>query len=187
MTAFPKPVKAEKPFRFSSFSNKRKPMKKLPPRRISERKADRAYLSWLATQACCVSGAFRGDGVVIDLNHAGPKPGMALKCSDLETLPMEHGIHMQWTEYSGRFKSWTREQRREWADARIVEYLDRFIAWVPERIADLDDELGRYVGASQDDLEIAADIGAQIEALRVCSERVRVKLGEVVARIGETA
>jgi len=183
--AFPKPTKREKtpkPLR------SRKPMRKAPPKRIAERVADRPYLAWLAQQACVVTGAFRGGGVVIELNHCGIKPGIALKCSDLETLPMERAVHAQWTEYSGRFKAWTRDQRREWADARIVEHLDRFVSWVPERLAELHDELLTYADALTDEeREIGADISKQILALKVCRDRAAAKRDDVVARIGAEA
>jgi DNA-directed RNA polymerase subunit F len=198
--AFEKPVRAEKkpkplrphqaapgePRKFSTLS-RGKPMKKAPPKRISERVADRPYLSWLASQACVVTGAFRGGGVVIELNHAGVKPGIALKCSDLETLPFEREIHRQWTEYSGRFKSWTRDQRRSWADARIVEHLERFIAWAPERSAELAEELRTYADpVTNEEKEIAADLTQQALRLIVCRERAIEKRSEVVARMGGT-
>ena len=197
--AFPKPVRAAKepkplrsrpaapgePPKFSTLSRSR-PMKKAPPKRISERVADRAYLAWVHQQACCVTFSFAGPGIVIEANHAGIKPGLALKCSDLETLPMEREIHRQWTEYSGRFKSWTRQQRREWADAKIVDHLGRFIEWVPERVAELDEQIRVFANAvTNDEKEAAAKIQAQIEALAECCARAIAKRAEVVARIGD--
>jgi hypothetical protein len=162
-------------------------MQKGPPKRISARVADRPYVAWIHTQACCVTFSFAGPGVVIEANHAGPSAGMAAKCSDLETLPMERDIHRQWTEYSGRFKAWTRQQRREWADAKIVEHLDRFVAWVPERIAELDEQLLVFASpVTDDEREAAAAIGAQIETLCGCRDRVVAKRAEVVERIGGT-
>lgn len=198
--AFPKPSRAVKepkrlvarqpapgePPKFSTLS-RGKPMRKGPPKRIAARVADRPYVAWIHTQACCVTFSFAGPGVIIEANHAGPSAGMAAKCSDLETLPVEREAHRQWTEYSGRFKSWTRAQRREWADARIVEHLDRFIAWAPERLTDLDEEIGTYAGGSEDELEIAAGLTAERDALRACRERAIERRAEVVSRIGAVA
>jgi hypothetical protein len=158
------------------------------PKRVSIRKPDRPYLAWIHTQACCVTGVFGGPGVNIEANHVGPKPGLAIKCSDLLTIPMEQEIHRQWTDHTGRFKSWSRTTRREWADARIIEHLDRFASWVPWRVGELRSELATYAGGlTNDEAEIAADLGKQIEEFEICLERVGDIRAEVIARIREAA
>ncbi|MES1164180.1 MAG: hypothetical protein ABUR63_00365 [Verrucomicrobiota bacterium] len=63
----------------------------------------------------------------IEANHAGVKPGFALKCSDFETLPKCSKHHRQWTEHAGVFEGWTKAFRRAWADENIA-YTQRLFA-----------------------------------------------------------
>lgn len=58
----------------------------------------------------------------IEVCHEGRTgKGMGTRCPDSETIPMCTGLHRQWTEHRGWFAGWTKEKRREWADARIAE------------------------------------------------------------------
>jgi hypothetical protein len=58
---------------------------------------------------------------VIEACHEGPKPGVAMKCSDALTLPLCSGAHDEWTRHVGYFKGWPKAARRAWADERIAE------------------------------------------------------------------
>lgn len=44
---------------------------------------DKAYISWLHTQPCCVCGRLSG----IEAAHVGRR-GLGQKCSDLEAIPL---------------------------------------------------------------------------------------------------
>jgi len=58
----------------------------------------------------------------VEVCHEGRTgKGLATRCPDSETIPMCTGLHRQWTEHRGWFGGWTKQQRREWAEARIAE------------------------------------------------------------------
>jgi hypothetical protein len=67
--------------------------------------------------------------------HEGRKPGLALKCPDSQTMPMCSLHHRQWTDHTGVFKGWTKEQRRHWADERIAETTARYLSHGSRRVA----------------------------------------------------
>ncbi len=51
-----------------------------------------------------------------------------MKCPDAATMPMCSRHHREWTDHTGVFKGWMKEQRREWADARIAETTARYLS-----------------------------------------------------------
>jgi hypothetical protein len=124
-------------------------MRRKRPRRLSGPHADPARMGFVATLECVGVRCFgrvesatvvrRAPGfpVRLTLEHVG-RPhrcegrievchegrtgkGMGTRCPDSETIPMCTGLHRQWTEHRGWFAGWTKEQRREWAAARIAE------------------------------------------------------------------
>jgi len=91
-------------------------------------------MGFVAGLPCVGERAFPGvvciDGVTerhccigrIEVCHEGRTgKGMGTRCPDSETIPMCTGLHRQWTEHRGWFAGWTKEERREWAEARIAE------------------------------------------------------------------
>lgn len=93
-----------------------------PPRRLLTSQSDVGYLDWVHGEPCCVRGMM-GAGPCrgrIEANHAGRKPGIALKAHDRTCLPKCSEHHRQWTEHTGVFAGWTKDKRRMWADALIL-------------------------------------------------------------------
>lgn len=97
------------------------PIRWKPPRRLSRPGSNPAYRDFVRSQPCCVRG-MPGAGPCageIEANHAGAKPGMAMKAPDDTCLPKCHRHHEQWTIHRGAFLGWTKNQRRAWADPLI--------------------------------------------------------------------
>ena len=92
---------------------------------------DRAYCRWIRTQPCLMSHLSSCFGLA-EADHAGRRPGMALKCHDHETIPLCHKHHMERHALSGAFKGWDRRRWREWADHWIAEMRSR---WSTEKEA----------------------------------------------------
>lgn len=104
---------------------------KLKPRRERERRSgrqrDTAYMLWVKTLNCC---AWRGtdaspmcvDGVFnnVEAHHAGRRAA-GRKANDDTCIPLCNFHHRCWHSGAPPFDRWTREQRREWADARIAD------------------------------------------------------------------
>ncbi len=102
------------------------------PRRLSGPHADPARMGFVATLPCVGmrvfpsprAGMFLAHWCMgrIEVCHEGRTgKGMGTRCPDSETIPMCTSLHRQWTEHRGWFAGWTKEQRCEWADARIAE------------------------------------------------------------------
>lgn len=107
------------------------------PRRLDKPQSDPARLDWVRMQQCAVAprtGFARCNGLT-EACHEGRKPGMAMKCPDAETMPMCTLHHRQWTDHTGLFKGWTKEQRRTWADERIAETTARYLSHGNKRSA----------------------------------------------------
>jgi len=111
-------------------------MRRKRPRRLSGPHADPARMGFVAELPCVGVRAFNGierrrGGYVlnthrcegrIEVCHEGRTgKGMGTRCPDSETIPMCTALHRHWTDHSGWFAGWTKEQRRDWADARIAE------------------------------------------------------------------
>lgn len=118
---------------------KRWGIKYKPPRRLSKPQSDPARLAWVREQACAIHAGWiwqRGDEDVFDEQcqgrteacHEGRKPGTSMKCPDSETMPMCSRHHRMWTDHTGIFKGWKKQERREWADARIAETTARYLS-----------------------------------------------------------
>lgn len=120
MNPQPKPVRVKV---------KRKSMARRLPRRLFTAQNDEARKAWVRTQLCCVrEGWMWKDGCAgrTEAAHEGRKPGLAMKCPDSQTIPMCREHHRQWTEHTGVFTGWTKDERRVWADARIEETTARY-------------------------------------------------------------
>ena len=61
---------------------------KTPPLR------DRAYLDWLRTQRCIVTGRLGNEHETVDPCHVG-SAGRGIKSPDNEVIPMLHSLHIQ--------------------------------------------------------------------------------------------
>jgi hypothetical protein len=57
-------------------------------------------------------------GGVVEADHAGRR-GLGQKCSDDQTIPLCTEHHRQRTDFSGAFKSWTKDRMRYWLEASI--------------------------------------------------------------------
>jgi|SRR5271156_3521078 len=65
---------------------------------------DRAYLDWLKTQPCIITG-YVGTGMdVVDPSHIGTA-GKGLKSDDSEALPLSHRLHMEGHQH-GEMTMW---------------------------------------------------------------------------------
>jgi hypothetical protein len=100
------------------------PRKRSTPRR-SGRERDVAYMLWVKTQICCAPDEPGPVGVgccsgPIHAHHAG-KRAAGRKADDDTCISLCSRHHNDWHGAVGPFAGWTREQRREWADARIAE------------------------------------------------------------------
>lgn len=92
---------------------------------------DPEYLAAVRTLFCCapmtrpMSGPNKGCLVrvchgIMHAHHAGRRPGVGMKCSDLETIPLCGSHHMQWHAGSGVFIGWDKARRMAWADEQIA-------------------------------------------------------------------
>ena len=127
MTAFPKPVHAEKPRR--PLRAKRWGIKYRRPRRLDGPGADAARLSWLHEQSCLLTmyPLHRCSGVV-EACHEGRTPGVSMRCPDSETVAMCSKAHQEWTVHKGFFAGWDKATRREWMNERIAETTARYLS-----------------------------------------------------------
>lgn len=99
---------------------KRSRMKRKSPWRLKRAGSDQARLAWARTQPCVM--AWRGKcWGPIHAHHAGAKPGVGLKAPDDTVISFCAGDHKAWHDAEPPFFAWTKEERREWADARIAE------------------------------------------------------------------
>lgn len=120
------------------------------PRRLDKPQSDPERLAWVREQLCAAwfPPYETGEDAIgftttvyahcygrTEACHEGRTPGMALKCPDAETMPMCSSHHRQWTDHTGIFKGWTKEQRRTWADERIAETTARYLSHGNRRTA----------------------------------------------------
>ena len=89
------------------------------PRRVVRQLGHPGHLARVRTLSCAALGMSSCFGPMA-AHHAGPRPGVGMKCSDLETHPFCMTHHALWHAGRGPFKGWTREMRRVWADAQIA-------------------------------------------------------------------
>lgn len=54
---------------------------------------DRAYLDWLRTQPCIITGMHGNEHMAVDPAHIG-SAGRGLKSPDNEALPLAHSLHV---------------------------------------------------------------------------------------------
>ena len=126
--AFPKP--ARRVPKLKAGQHRRKYIRARRPRRLDGAGSDPARLSWIHTQPCLLL-AFDSDHRCagrIEACHEGPKPGVAMKCPDSETVPFCTDGHAQWQQHRGFFRGWPKAQRRDWMDARIAETTSRYLS-----------------------------------------------------------
>lgn len=98
------------------------PTPKHPPVR------DRAYLEYLKTQPCILTGFRATDSEAVDPAHIG-QAGMGMKSGDDEALPIRHSLHarmhntgemeiisrnMPYWLLREAFRAYAREQYRKW-------------------------------------------------------------------------
>lgn len=114
------------------------------PRRLDDpRQSDPARLTWVHFEICEVrrieydAGRFRvmtrGQADCrgkIEAAHEGErKPGVALKSPDGSCFALCRKHHRpEWTEHKGAFEGWSKERRREWADARGAATQARYLS-----------------------------------------------------------
>ena len=96
-------------------------MRKRAPRWLSSPRSNPGYLEAVRLLPCCAPGAPDGCSGHADPHHAGRRPGVGLKCPDTEAIPFCRAHHSAWHGGYGVFRGWTRQERRQWADARIAE------------------------------------------------------------------
>jgi hypothetical protein len=133
LPAFPKPEPKErtrKPLRRTSRLKALTWMKRRRPRRLSGPGADPVRLAAVRLLPCTMlrlNPLHRCRGV-IEACHEGPKPGVAMKCPDSETVPFCSAAHGEWQQHRGFFRGWLKAARREWMDERIAEVTARYLS-----------------------------------------------------------
>lgn len=124
---------------------KRSPLRRktrLSPKRAAVRRSsrvlDEAYLAWVRLQPCsisrwidrneghvCPSTRFYGSSFTCsgptDPDHKRQGVGAGKRASDRDAWPVCRRHHGDRHALTGVFKGWTREQMREFIDARIAE------------------------------------------------------------------
>lgn len=92
------------------------------PRR-SSRVRDRAYLTWLHSQACCAGPLVRDVldrcGGRIEADHVGAR-GLGQKSSDAESLALCSRHHSDRHNLLGVFRGWDREQMHRFFDRNLT-------------------------------------------------------------------
>ena len=121
--------------RRSQLRPKRWGIKPRRPRRLDKPQSDPARLAWVREQVCTLGAQGYICGGRTEAAHEGRKPGLALKCPDAQTIPLCQTHHRQWTDHTGVFKGWTKEQRRAWAEERIAETTARYLSHGNRRAA----------------------------------------------------
>ena len=94
------------------------------PRRTTVFRSE-AYKAFVRTLACEGCGRPPRNHA----HHAGVRPGAGMKAGDDSCIAMcdgPGGCHDLWHRGKGRFKGWTRAQRRAWSDERISETRGRW-------------------------------------------------------------
>ncbi len=129
MPAVPKPVAREKKPR-RPLRAKRWGIRARRPRRLDTAQSNPARLDWVHYEPCIGIGRIPGHVCRgrIEAAHEGRKPGMGMKCPDDETVPMDTGLHHDWTNHRGHFAGWTRAERRAWMDPIIAETHARYLS-----------------------------------------------------------
>jgi hypothetical protein len=88
---------------------------KLTSKRVGYK--DPKYLAWVRTHPCCACGAFPP-------NHAHHETlggrGKSQKAPDSRSLPLCFRCHDDFHLVRGRFKGWTKQQRRDFQDVEIT-------------------------------------------------------------------
>lgn len=85
---------------------------------------DPTYLEAVRRMPCLFEG---GDclGSVVT-HHTGKRPGMGMKCSDEEAVPLCLQHHLDFHGLRGVFKGFDKEQLRTWSEAAIAKTRARF-------------------------------------------------------------
>jgi hypothetical protein len=105
------------------------PVKKRRAPRRSSRVRDAGYMERVRGLQCLaemtrVTGECFGP---IEAHHMGAR-GLGQKASDSTTCAFCHLHHMQWHSATGAFADWTREQRRDYAEAAVA-YTRQVLGW----------------------------------------------------------
>lgn len=83
---------------------------------------DPAWLKFIRSLPCCMCLAPPPSEAHHSLAH---KPGLGMKASDHDTLPLcsgPRGCHAGLHTYTGRFKGWSKQQRKDWERGKVALY-----------------------------------------------------------------
>lgn len=83
---------------------------------------DKAYKAWIRKQPCCCGCGASAPSDPAHENGAG----MALKAHDHTCIPMRRRCHRDYDTFSGKFKTWTREQRQAWHESQVARYRELY-------------------------------------------------------------
>ena len=75
------------------------------------------FLDHVRRLPCCARGEHFGH---TEAHHAGSR-GLGQRASDMTAIPLCTGHHRAWHDCNGVFRGWSKDQRREWVEARIAE------------------------------------------------------------------
>ena len=126
--AFPKPAARPKAPRKPL---RRTRIKRKPARRLKREGANPGYVAWLHSLPCLallLGGFEAGCEGRIEQSHERNMTGMGRKEPDLRSVPMCTRFHRHWEQHTGRFKGWSKEQRREFMVKWIAFYNAKFYA-----------------------------------------------------------
>lgn len=93
---------------------------------MAKRKRDPAWLAFIRSLPCCMCLKMPPSEAHHSLAH---KPGMSMKATDHETMPLcgpwPFGCHYDLHHLQGRFKGWTKQQRKSWERVKVDLYRPR--------------------------------------------------------------
>lgn len=125
------------PLRRKTSMKRRSNPTKRAPRRVGREDANagQEYMARVRLLACCApyeKVRWPGSTIVqfvlvkacsgaMHAHHAGRRPGVGLKCSDFETVPLCAAHHDALHGLRNEFKDWDKARLRRWSSARIAE------------------------------------------------------------------
>ncbi len=112
---------------------------KVPRQRTAAEGGDPEYLAWIRTHPCCRCGACPPSHAHHEILNGR---GKSQKAPDARSLPFCFGCHDQFHGVTGRFRGFTKEQRRDYQDIEITRLRaiwrgiqDHGVAQEPEALA----------------------------------------------------
>jgi hypothetical protein len=98
--------------------------------KYARRARDRVYMDRVRSMPC-IAGSIGGCFGRMEAHHAGLRHVNAI-ADDSTCVPLCQQHHRQFTDHTGPFKTWTRDERRAWQDEAITE-TRAVLGWQPQK------------------------------------------------------